>query len=362
MVAFTSDIASEAMGWATSLSQTASALNLAPEVVVGATPKDEVLRIDKARLFRFRRPEGVATEGAPVILVHGLVGRYTIADLQDDRSTVRDMLNHGVDLYVADWGYPDLSDRFLTLDDYICGYLDDFVNHVLATTGANQLRLMGICEGGVFCIAYAALNPDKINGLIVTITPVDFHADKGAKEEGFLNLWLRALETDDIENMVDAFGNLPGPLMGAAFQAMAPKRALTKYNIDLIRAAGDASTLNTFMRMEKWLDDRPDHPGAAAKQFLTALYKENRLVHGTFQLDGRKIDLGNLTMPVLNIYALKDHIVPAPCARALGGCVGTRDYSEIAMPCGHVGIYVSAKSRGVVGERVSAWLSLRNRA
>ena len=361
MVALTSYIAGEAMDWAMRLSQTVSALNLASEVVVGATPKDEILRIDKACLFRFQRPEGVVAEGAPVILVHGLVGRYTIADLQNDRSAVRDMLNRGVDLYVADWGYPDLSDRYLSLDDYICGYLGGFVDHVLAMTGADRLRLMGICEGGVFCISYAALNPDKIDGLIVTITPVDFHADQGGAE-GFLNLWLRALETEDIEKLVDAFGNLPGPLMGAAFQTMAPKRALTKYNIDLMRAAGDASMLDNFMRMEKWLDDQPDHPGAAAKQFLTELYNENRLVHGTFQLDGRKVDLASLTMPVLNIYALNDHIVPAPCARALGDHVGTRDYSEIAMPCGHVGIYVSAKSRGVVGERVSAWLSLRNGA
>jgi len=45
------------------------------------------------------------------------VGRYTMADLQEDRSLVRNLLNLGVDLYVVDWGNPSRADRWLTLDD-----------------------------------------------------------------------------------------------------------------------------------------------------------------------------------------------------------------------------------------------------
>jgi hypothetical protein len=35
-----------------------------------------------------------------------LFGRYTMADLQEDRSLVRNLLNLGIDLYVVDWGNP----------------------------------------------------------------------------------------------------------------------------------------------------------------------------------------------------------------------------------------------------------------
>ena len=62
--------------------------------------------------------------------------------------------------------------------------------------------------------------------------------------------------------------------------------------------------------MEKWLADRPHHPGAAAKQWLIDLYKENRLAKGTFELGGETVDLKRLTMPVLNVYALQDTIIP----------------------------------------------------
>ena len=41
-----------------------------------------------------------------MLIVYGLIGRYTMADLQEDRSLVRNLLKLGVDLYVVDWGNP----------------------------------------------------------------------------------------------------------------------------------------------------------------------------------------------------------------------------------------------------------------
>ena len=72
----------------------------------------------------------------------------------------------------------------------------------------------------------------------------------------------------------------------------------------------DEKKLLNFLRMEKWLADRPDHPGEAAKQWLKDLYQANQLVKGEFQLDGKLVDLKKITMPVLNIFAQEDHIIP----------------------------------------------------
>ena len=71
--------------------------------------------------------------------------------------------------------------------------------------------------------------------------------------------------------------------------------------------------------MEKWLADRPHHAGEAAKQWLKDFYQDNKLIKNQLELGGRKVELGNVTMPVLNIYAKEDHIIPPPCSRALAG-------------------------------------------
>ncbi|HEY4997675.1 MAG TPA: hypothetical protein VII36_00955, partial [Usitatibacter sp.] len=88
------------------------------DVRIATTPKTEVFRQDKVVLYHYT-PSAKKTIGIPVLLVYGLVGRYTMADLQEDRSLVRNLLAQGVDLYVVDWGSPTRSDRWLTLEDYI---------------------------------------------------------------------------------------------------------------------------------------------------------------------------------------------------------------------------------------------------
>ena len=81
------------------------------EVAIATTPKDEVWRQDKVTLYHYR-PLADIKVATPVLIVYGLIGRYTMADLQEDRSLVRNLLNLGIDLYVVDWGPPVLRSVF----------------------------------------------------------------------------------------------------------------------------------------------------------------------------------------------------------------------------------------------------------
>ncbi|MBR0752410.1 class III poly(R)-hydroxyalkanoic acid synthase subunit PhaC [Bradyrhizobium jicamae] len=331
------------------------------DVDVGATPKTLVMRRDKVELFRYT-PLVEQKVKTPVLLAYGLIGRYTMADLQEDRSLVRSLLGQGLDLWLVDWGQPNRTERWLTIDDYVDDYIHAAVERVCRETGHDKIMLLGICEGGVFTTCYAALHPDKVKGLVLTITPIDFHADRDDPDthHGFLNLWTRSLERSDIDKLVDTHGGLPGEFMSSVFSLMTPMRSLTKYNVDLIDVVDDEAKLMNFLRMEKWLADRPAHPGEAAKQWLKDLYQDNKLVKGEFELNGRRVDLSKLTAPVLNVFALNDHIIPPTCSRALGVHVGTTDYSEIELPGGHVGLFVSSKSQGSLSKGISAWLAARD--
>ncbi len=331
------------------------------DVAIATTPKDLVWRRDKVSLYHYR-PLAPQTIRTPVLIAYGLIGRWTMADLQDDRSLVRNLLNLGVDLYVVDWGNPTRADRWLTLDDYIDGYLGDCVDTISARAGLDRVNLLGICEGGVFTTCYAALHPDRVRTLTLTITPIDFHADSIEQRagHGFLNVWTRSLAPEDIDQLIEAHGNLPGELMGAVFNQMSPMRSLLKYNIDMLDIVDDEKKLMNFLRMEKWIADRPDHPGEAAKQWLKDLYQQNKLVRNELEIGGQRVDLGHLTMPVLNVYAKDDHIIPPATSRALAGKVGTADYTELALPGGHVGVFVGGKAQGLFAPGVATWLATRD--
>ena len=391
------------------------------DVQIATTPKDLVWQQDKVSLYHYR-PLAKQKIGIPVLICYGLIGRWTMTDLQEDRSLVRNLLHLGVDLYVVDWGNPSRADRYLRLDDYIVGYLDGCVAEIARRADVEKVNLLGVCEGGVFTTAFAALEPERVNTLTLTITPIDFHADtvENRPGHGFINARSRGIPRPFVSIAAYHFaeeggvpttprpgatvtvgrggssvvrprpdagrsirrgrhptpphprfprrlrvpsptgpanGCLPGAFMGAVFNQMSPMRSLLKYNLDLLDVADDESKLLNWLRMEKWIADRPDHPGEAAKQWLKELYQQNQLVRSEWHLDGRRVDLSQIRMPVLNVFAKDDHIIPPATSRALGAKVGTSDYNELALPGGHVGVFVGGKSQKLFAPAVAAFLA-----
>ena len=319
------------------------------EVEVGCSAKDAVHAEDKLVLYRYR-PRAASAGLPPVLICYALVNRPYMVDLQEDRSMVRGLLERGLDVFLIDWGYPDGADRFLTLDDYVNGYLDRCVDAVARATGHPKVNLLGVCQGGTMSLCYTALHPDKVANLVTMVTPVDF-----ATPENLLGKWARDL---DVDRLVDTLGNVPGELLNATFLALMPFRLTSQKYVALTDIADDPRQLENFLRMERWIFDSPDQAGQAFRQFVGWLFKENRLVHGTLELGGRRVDLQAVTCPVLNVYATQDHLVPPSASLPLADLVGSRDYRTFAFPGGHIGIYVSGKARQVPAA-IADWLAAR---
>jgi polyhydroxyalkanoate synthase len=323
------------------------ALKEAEAVPVGTTPRDAVYRTDKVVLYRFRAHRRRRSP-VPLLIVYALANRHYVTDLQEDRSTIRGLLKAGIDVYLIDWGYPDAADRQLTLDDYVNGYIDACVDWIRAHHGVEALDLLGICQGGTFSLCYSALHPHKVKNLVTMITPVDFHTP-----DDLLSRWLRDV---DVDLLVDTLGNIPGQLLNWTFLQLRPLRLGSKQYLDMLGALDDSERGRTFLRMERWVRDSPDQAGEAFRQFAKDFYQCNALIRGEVMLGGRRVDLGNVSMPVLNVYATEDHLVPPPASLALERYVTSRDYTTLAFRGGHIGIYVSARAMREVPPAIGKWL------
>jgi len=329
-------------------------------LAIATVPRDEVWREDMVRLYRCK-PVVAKPHGIPVLITYALVGRFQMIDLEADRSLVRKLLAAGFDVYFIDWGLPTRAQRWLTIDDYVSGYLDNCVDVVRERSGATQVNLIGICQGGVFTTCYAALFPHKVRNLALTVTPIDFHGDMKEPQTGagYVNRWSRALSAQDIDDLVEAYGSAPGSMIGFAFLMMNPVSNLTKYTIDLIDVLEDDAKLLSFLRMERWIADRPDHPGEVLRQWLKDLYQDNKLIRNELELGGRKVDLRDVTMPVLNIYATGDTIIPVSCSKGVGSHFGTDDYTEVPVPGGHIGTFVGGKAQKILAPTLVDWFNAR---
>ena len=319
-------------------------------IASGVSSRDVVYKEDRLVLYRYQsrveKPHRV-----PVLVVYALVNRPYMADLQEDRSLIRGLLDQGMDVYLIDWGYPDGSDRYLGLDDYINGYIRRCVNYICDKHDLYRINLLGICQGGTFSICFAALHPDKVRNLVTTVTPVDFQTP-----DNLLSHWAQRL---DVDLLVDTMGNIPGDLLNFTFLSMNPYRLTGQKYLDMVELLDQPDKLKNFLRMEKWIFDSPDQAGEAFRQFIKDFYQRNALVKNEVVIGDSRVDLKNIAMPVFNVYATMDHLVPPAASKALAGLVGSSDYSEFAFNGGHIGIYVSGRAQKEVPPAISNWLKAR---
>jgi polyhydroxyalkanoate synthase len=331
------------------------------DLAIATVPRDEVYREDMVKLYRCK-PQVEKLHPFPIIITYALVGRFQMIDLEADRSLVRKLVASGFDVYFIDWGHPGRAQRFLTIDDYVSGYLDRCVDVARKLSRASKANLLGVCQGGVFSTCYAALFPEKVKNLALTVTPVDFHGDKKEPQTGagYMNQWTRALSAQDVDDMVEAYGSAPGAMIGFAFLMMNPISNLTKYTIDLVDVLDDDAKLLSFLRMERWIADRPDHPGEVLRQWFKDLYQDNKLIRSELVLGDRKVDLRKITMPVLNIYATGDTIIPVSCSKGVGEHFGSKDYTEVAVPGGHIGTFVGGKAQKILAPTLVEWWGRRS--
>ncbi len=344
-------LSEEMLDYSRKLGQGMENLVNAGPIDTGVSPREVAYTEDKLVLYRYTTPEGVTPRPIPLLIVYALVNRPYMTDIQENRSTIKGLLATGQDVYLIDWGYPDQADRSLTMDDYINGYIDRCVDHICDAHGVDKINVLGICQGGAFSLCYSSLHPDKVKNLVTMVTPVDFQTP-----DNLLSAWVQHI---DIDLAVDTMGNIPGELLNWTFLSLKPFSLTGQKYVNMVDVLGDQDQLKNFLRMEKWIFDSPDQAGETFRQFIKGFYQKNGFINGGFAIAGQEVALKNVTCPILNIYALQDHLVPPDASRALKGRTGSNDYTELAFPGGHIGIYVSGKAQKEVTPAIGRWLNER---
>jgi polyhydroxyalkanoate synthase len=326
------------------------------DIAIGITPKEAIYHEDKVKLYQFQ-PIADQPLQIPVLIVYALVNRPFMVDLQPDRSLVANLLKLGLDVYLIDWGYPTRADRWLTLDDYINSYINHCVDFLRKRLNVDAVNLLGICQGGTFSLCYSAIYPKKVKNLIVMVTPVDFQMPNALLNmQGGCTLGAEAL---DIDLLVDALGNVPGDFLNLEFLMLKPWQLGIQKYLDFIEMMDSEDKLMNFLRMEKWIFDSPDQAGEAYRQFLKDFYQENKLIKGEIIIGNKPVHLGCIRMPVLNLYAEKDHLVLPASSLALEQYIGTKDYTVRSFPVGHIGMYVSGRVQQTLPPVIGEWLRTR---
>jgi polyhydroxyalkanoate synthase len=112
--------------------------------------------------------------------------------------------------------------------------------------------------------------------------------------------------------------------------------------------------------MNTWVNDLIPVTGAAYRQLIVDLYRNNRLMKGTMRLRGELVDLGRIRAGVLNLIATEDHIVPPEQTEGVMAAIGSDDKQLLKIPGGHIGMMAGSTAIKRAWPQIDTWLAPRS--
>lgn len=325
---------------------------LNPEApAVGATPREEIYRKHKARLYRYASSRAHRT---PLLFVPNLgISRPYIFDLLPGASFVEYMTREGFDFYLLDWGVFGPEDNHLTVEDCVTRILPRMARKVLESSGAPRLSVLGYCMGAPLSSCFLALHPDVPAANFINMAgPIDF------SRAGLFGGWLdkRYFNAD---RFVDTLGQIPPEMIKAGFKLLKPTMDLST-GLNLWWNLWNADYVKSYRALNQWANEYVPFPGEFFRGWVKAFYQENRLIQGTLQFGGRAVRLDAIRCPVLAVGAKEDYIVPPDCVRALIDAVGSQDKQYVELAGGHISLIAGRGAQTHCWPKVSGWLAARS--
>lgn len=328
------------------------------QAAIAQTPKGLLWALNKARLYRYVpvRPAG-QRHPVPLLLVFALMNRPYIMDLRPGHSFVEFMLGRGYDVYLLDWGVPGPEDKNLKFDDYTLDYLPRAIRKMKAVSGAEEFSLLGWCIGAILVTVYAALRPDAgLRNLLLLTAPLDF-----SKPEKITFAHWVGERYFDVNKVLAAFGNMPGEMIDYGAKALKPVENYIGNYVKLCDSLENPKAVESWHAMNTWVTDNIPMAGATFRQLIVDLYRNDRLMKGTWMIRGERVDVSHIRANLFTLIAEADHITPPCQSETINERVESKDKELLRIPGGHIGIMAGSAAAKTTWPRIDQWLSARSR-
>ncbi len=322
------------------------------EPKVGQTPRTEIYKKNKSRLYRYESRR--RTHKTPLLFVPNLgISRPYIFDLMPGGSFVEHMTREGFDFYMLDWGVFGPEDNDLSFEHCVTKILPRMAHHVLESSGAESLSVLGYCMGAPLSASFIAAYPETpVKNFIDMAGPIDF------SKIGLFGLWLDE-KYFNVDRFIDTLGSVPADMVKAGFKLLKPTMDLST-NLNLWWNLWNDKYVEGFNALNRWANEYVAFPGEFFRQWVGDFYQQNKLFKGEAVFGGRPARLSSISCPVFVVGAKEDYIAPPECVRALIDAVSSRDKEYIELPGGHISLIAGRGASLHCWPKVSSWLAPRS--
>jgi polyhydroxyalkanoate synthase subunit PhaC len=319
---------------------------------VGLTPKDVIHSRGTLSLYHYR-PMADEIYRVPLLIVMATSNKGYIVDLAPGQSLIEFLLKQGYDVYMIDWSAPRADEKRLRLEDYTLDFIPDCVRRVQETSGEQDVNIIGYCMGGVLSTIYAALHADgPARHLVCFTTPIDW------KQMPLFQAWSDR-RYFDVDRLVDSVGNVPADFVMSAFDMLRPAGRVAG-QMRVWDNMWNDEFVKSYRMFDRWGAETLPLAGEYFRQTTKELLWDNKLCKNELMVGGRRVDLKNITLPLLHVVAEHDHIVPYAAAKPLIAGVGSAEKEEVMLKGGHVSLVAGPNAVKRLWPKLDNWLGARS--
>jgi polyhydroxyalkanoate synthase len=297
-------------------------------VNMAATPGKVIFRNDLIELIQYA-PATEQVYKRPLLVIPPWINKFYILDLNPQKSFVRFAVEQGFTVFLVSWVNPDERHRDMGFETYIHDGIFASLDVIESITGERKIAALGYCVGGtLLSIALALMarrHDERIDSVTLLTTQTDF------AEAGDLRMFTSEAQISAIEAEMAGTGYLDGAKMANVFNMLRPNDLIWSF------------VVNNYVRgktplpfdLLTWNSDSTRMAAANHSFYLRRCYLENSLAKGDMIIDGEKLELGEVKLPVFNLATREDHIAPAQSVYA-GALILGGDVQYVLAGSGHI--------------------------
>jgi polyhydroxyalkanoate synthase len=307
-------------------------------VNMAATPGKVVYRNDLIELIQYA-PSTDEVYRRPLLVIPPWINKFYILDLNPQKSFVRFAVAQGFTVFLVSWVNPDERHKDMGFEAYLRLGIEAPIDVVEEITGERKIAALGYCVGGTLLAISLALmarrNDDRVASATFLTTQTDF------TDAGDLKVFTTEPQIAAIEEMMAESGYLDGSKIANVFNMLRPNDLIWSFFV------------NNYMRgkpplpfdLLTWNSDSTRVTAANHSFYLRNCYLSNTLAKGEMMIEGEKLDLGEVTIPVYHLAAREDHIAPARSVFT-GAKVFPGDVRYVLAGSGHIAGVINPAASG----------------
>jgi polyhydroxyalkanoate synthase len=271
---------------------------------IAVSPGKVVYQNELMQLIQYS-PSTDAVLKRPLLILPPWINKFYILDLRPKNSFVRYAVSQGHTVFMVSWVNPDEQLADAGFEDYMKKGVFAALDAIERATGERDVNAIGYCLGGTLLgttLAWMARKgDDRIKSATFFVTMLDF------QEAGELGVFIDEEQLKALEEKMNARGYLDGAEMSTTFNMLRANDLIWSFVVNNYLLGNEPFPFDLLY----WNSDATRMPARFHSFYLRHMYQENLLAQpDAIELDGVKLDLGQIKVPAYFLSTREDHIAP----------------------------------------------------